>query len=236
MKTITRKDFNFTIDNNEFGPTDYSIDDHAKLPELVDLFNKNYQKLALDQRELNFNHVGFLIEYIFSHAPKTIDAINQAAGRTKRQYLDKIKNRKRKERSKEISEQLGKGTSIYLQSINLLIDFIMWNNGIYSRPTFDDIASNKVQPFVSQEFAIKFVTTILTYILEIEPAEDENINAGAIITRHEYFKREYQKFKKNPVYVPGLPAGTIISSAQNSECKVKYSKTYFTELKFKKDK
>lgn len=204
---ISKDSFGFSA--YEFGTSEFDITDHADLKELISIFENQFNKSDSPNRTLCLKYIGQLLETIFIHASTTQEKIRNKMGLTATQWSNKLKNQRRKERNPFLSPLLGKGTSIYLQSINKLIDYLIWGNSSVICPSTKNIPGNTPKKFMSQTAAIKFVSNILINVLFVE---QEFIGTAGKTTLEEYLKAEYQNYKKNPVSIPGLKANTTVSS------------------------
>lgn len=226
MKSITQKDFKFTGDQRlsycnlkscigdecqecgEFiGPSEYDITDYADIKMLCELFNENQVKLSQNsERELDYSVIGRYLEQIFTNSKKIQDLIATHDGRTLKQYENKVKNAKRKNNKDNgiLSQVLGKGTSAYLHTIHQLIDYFIFGH----KKNIGTSGKNR-KAFITQKDAIGLVIVLLEDVLSIECSEDWKLKTT---THYEYREREYQKYKENPVHIPGLKAGYRISS------------------------
>jgi hypothetical protein len=221
---LNKEDFYFSAD--QFGPSAYDITDFAALNDLVKAFTSNSEKLGCSDRELNFRYIGKLLEDIFSNSDYIQTKIRMYHELSSTQWMNKKKNEKRQHRDNRLPS-IGKGTSVYLQSINHLIDYLMWGNGNclnvertwpkFIVPDFkpESERESRTEPFSSQEFAVNFVVNLLTDILMIEAEKDGSeprYQDKVPTSLTQYLKREYQKFKLNPTIIPGLKPGQYISS------------------------
>lgn len=205
MKKIKRSDFEFSGDI--FGPSPIDLTLFADLDKLVDIFN-DINFASKNPRNYAFGYLCRLIEDIYIKSPKIQTKIRIQSGLTDIQWKNKIKNDNRKEKS-FVNKLNGKGTSVYRQSINKLIEYLIWGNGGVLKPSSEQIQTGQAKPFLSQNSAICFVSEILTDVLKIE---ETTLNDQGNTLIEEHLKSEFIQYKKNPVYIPGLKAGLKLLS------------------------